>query len=247
MNKGLILSIIAGLTTLSGILFTFNIKNERKIEKYLTISLSMSFIVMILISLFDLIPESLKILQNKPFLDVLSYIVVNYTIIYLFLKISHKMSKNKVEKGELYFLGVISMISLFLHNIPEGIISCITTNYNLKLGIKITTSIIMHNIPEGILIALPIYFSTKSRKKASIYVFIAAIAEPLGAFFSLFLLKNKINDVSYIGYIFISVALLMILIAVEEIFPKICSKNKKSILVGLSIGLIIFLINKLII
>lgn len=247
MNKGLILSIIAGLTTLSGILFTFNVKNERKIEKYLTISLSMSFIVMILISLFDLIPESLKILQNKPFLDVLLYIVVNYTIIYLFLKISHKMSKNKVEKGELYFLGVISMISLFLHNIPEGIISCITTNYNLKLGIKITTSIIMHNIPEGILIALPIYFSTKSRKKASIYVFIAAIAEPLGAFFSLFLLKNKINDVSYIGYIFISVALLMILIAVEEIFPKICSKNKKSILVGLSIGLIIFLINKLII
>ena len=247
MNKGLILSIIAGFTTLSGILFTFNIKNNKTIEKYITIALSMSFIVMILISLLDLIPESLKILQNKPFLDVFLYIMVNYTIIYLFLKLSHKMSKNKVEKGELYFLGVISMISLLLHNIPEGIISCITTNYNLKLGIKITTSIIMHNIPEGILIALPIYFSTKSRKRASIYVFIAAIGEPLGAFFSLFLLKNKINDVSYIGYIFISVALLMILIAVEEIFPKIYNKNKKSIIVGLSIGLIIFLINKLII
>ncbi|MBR5662679.1 MAG: ZIP family metal transporter [Bacilli bacterium] len=157
------------------------------------------------------------------------------------------MSKNKVEKGKLYFLGVISMISLLLHNIPEGIISCITTNYNLNLGLKITTSIIIHNIPEGILIALPIYFSTKSRKRASIYVFIAAIGEPLGAFFSLFLLKNKINDVSYIGYIFISVALLMILIAVEEIFPKIKDKNKKYITVGLSIGLIIFLINKLII
>ena len=161
MNKGLILSIIAGFTTLFFILFTFNIKNNKNIEKYLTISLSMSFIVMILISLLDLILESLKILQNKPFLDVFLYIMVNYTIIYLFLKLSHKMSKNKVEKGELYFLGVISMISLLLHNIPEGIISCITTNYNLKLGIKITTSIIMHNIPEGILIALPIYFSTK--------------------------------------------------------------------------------------
>lgn len=247
MNKGLILSIIAGFTTLSGLLFTFNIKSNKNIDKYLTISLSMSFIMLILISLLDLFPESLKILQNKPFLDVFLYIMVNYTIIYIFLKISHKMSKNKVEKGKLYFLGVISMISLLLHNIPEGIISCITTNYNLNLGLKITTSIIIHNIPEGILIALPIYFSTKSRKRASIYVFIAAIGEPLGAFFSLFLLKNKINDVSYIGYIFISVALLMILIAVEEIFPKIKDKNKKYITVGLSIGLIIFLINKLII
>ena len=63
----------------------------------MTISLSMSFIYMILISLFDLFPNSLKNMQNKAFLDVFLYIMVNYTIIQIILKITHKYTKNKVN------------------------------------------------------------------------------------------------------------------------------------------------------
>lgn len=242
MNKGLIISIIAGISTLFGLIFTINFKDKKKIDKTITISLSIAFIYMILISLFDLFPESLKNLSNKPFLDVFLYILVNYTIIQLILKITHKMKKNEVEKGELYFLGVINMISLLLHNIPEGIITCISTNYNFKLGLRISLSIIMHNIPEGIAIAVPIYFSTKKRGKALLFLIISSLGEIVGALFSLILLKNKINN-AIIGYILISISILMITIAVEEIFIKIINKNKKYIIVGLSIGLILFLIN----
>ena len=242
MNKGLIISIIAGLSTLTGLFFTINTKDNKKIDKILTISLSIAFIYMILISLFDLFPESLKNLSNKPFLDVFLYIMVNYTIIQIILKISHKYKKNEVEKGELYFLGIINMISLLFHNIPEGIITCISTNYNYNLGLKISLSIIMHNIPEGIAIAVPIYFSTKKRSRALLFLFISSLGEIVGAIISLFLLKNKVNN-AFIGYTLISISVLMITIAVEEIFLKICNKNKKYIIIGLSIGLIIFLIN----
>lgn len=245
MNKGLIISIIAGLSTLLGLFFTINFKNNKYNQKIITISLSIAFIYMILVSLFDLFPESLKNLSNKPFLAVFLYILINYTIIKLILKISHKIKKSKVEEGELYFLGFINMISLLLHNIPEGIITCISTNYNFKLGLKISLSIIIHNIPEGIAIAVPIYYATKKRSRALLFLVISSLGEIVGAIFSLILLKNKINN-QIIGYTLISISVLMISIAVEEIFFKIKDKNKKNIIIGLSIGLILFLINILI-
>ena len=213
MNKGLIISIISGLSTLFGIIFTINIKNSKKIDKIVTISLSIAFIYMILVSLFDLFPNSLKNMQNKAFLDVFLYIMVNYTIIQIILKITHKYTKNKVEKGKLYFLGLINMFTL-----------------------------LNHNIPEGISIAVPIYFSTKSRSRAIGYTFIAAIGEIIGSIIALLFIKNRVNY-NLIGFTMISISVVMITIAVEEIFFQIKDKNKKNIAVGLSIGLIIFLIN----
>lgn len=242
MNKGLILSIIAGFTTLSGMLFTINFKDNKKINKITTISLSMAFIVMILVSLFELIPESINNLKNKPFLSILLYIMVNYIIIYIILKIKPKNKQKKIEKRELYFLGIFNMIALLFHNIPEGIITYISTNYNYKLGIKITISIIIHNIPEGISIAVPIYYATKSRFKAFIYTFVASIGEPLGAIIPLLFLKNLVGGV-YISYILITVAILMINISIYKIFPNIKTNKNIIIFIGLIIGLILFIIN----
>ena len=242
MNKGLMLSIIAGFSTLLGLIFTINVNDNKKIDKIITISLSISFIYMILVSLFDLFPESLKNLSNKTFLEVFSYILINYTIIHLFLRLMHKNKENKIEKGELYFLGLINMISLFLHNIPEGIITCISTNYDFNFGLKISISIIMHNIPEGIAIAVPIYYSSKKRFKSLLFLIVSSLGEVIGAIISLFILKNKINSI-FIGYILISVSILMILIAIEEIFPKIINKNKSNIFIGIIIGIILFIIS----
>lgn len=244
MNKGLILSIIAGFTTLSGMLFTINYKDQKRINRVITISLSMAFIVMILISIFDLFIESLDILKNKPFLSILIYIMIIYTIIYILINIRPKNNKKMIEKGKLYYLGIYNMIALLFHNIPEGIITCITSNYNLKLGIKITTSIIIHNIPEGISIAVPIYYTTKNRLKTFKYVFIASIGEPIGAIIPLLLFKNLVGGV-YIGYILIFVAILMISISIFKIFPQIKTNNKLDIIIGLVIGLSIFLFNLL--
>lgn len=246
MNRGLIIAIIAGLSTLLGLFFTINTSDSKKIDKIVTISLSIAFIYMILISLFDLFPEGLKNTSNKPFLAVFTYILINYTIIKFIIKIMDKMQHKKKEKGKLYFLGMINMLTLLLHNIPEGFITCISTNYNYNLGLKISLSIILHNIPEGIAIAVPIYYATKKRGVSTLFLVISSLGEILGALFSLFLFKNTINNV-FIGYILISISILMITIAVEEIFLQIKDKNKKNIIIGLSIGLILFLINVIII
>ena len=100
----------------------------------------------------------------------------------------------------------------------------------------------MHNIPEGIAIAVPIYYSSKKRFKSLLFLIVSSLGEVIGAIISLFILKNKINSI-FIGYILISISILMILIAIEEIFPKIINKNKTNIFIGIIIGIILFIIS----
>lgn len=56
------------------------------------------------------------------------------------------------------------MVVLIMHNLPEGVITFISSYKDLNLGIKIVVAIALHNFPEGIAIIVPIYYATKSRK-----------------------------------------------------------------------------------
>ena len=66
-------------------------------------------------------------------------------------KIDHYIADN-----QLYKLGLISVVALMLHNIPEGITTFISSSLDSKLGIVLAASIALHNIPEGISLAVPI-------------------------------------------------------------------------------------------
>ena len=75
--------------------------------------------------------------------------------------IAQKIEKRAKNGIKLYKIGIISMIIIILHNIPEGIITFITSSSNINLGLKLSIAIALHNIPEGISISIPIYYSTK--------------------------------------------------------------------------------------
>ena len=119
MNKDIyipfLLSLFAGMSTLIGGLFIF-IKT-RKISEFITFSLSFSISIMVLISLFDMLPNGLSfILSNYGYLfgiiiSILTFIL-GYLTVYLII--------NKIKStSSLYRIGMISMISLMLHNFPE--------------------------------------------------------------------------------------------------------------------------------
>ena len=131
-----------------------------------------------------------------------------------------------------------------LHNFPEGIITFLSSLYDIKIGIKLSIAIAIHNIPEGISIAMPIYYSTKNKAKAILYSLLSGLAEPVGAILSYLFISKFINNI-ILSVIVILVAFLMINLAIEEIFPKINRANKKTYLYGLVVGLIIVLINNI--
>ncbi len=231
----LFLSSIAGLATCLGIIFTY-IKPKNN-NKFIAISLSFAMGVMILISIKELIPIPLKeiLLSYKlPFNLLMCLIMPLMALIMVYLS-----NKCINSNSSLYKVGILSMITLFLHNIPEGIATFISTLTNQTLGIKLTMAIMAHNIPEGICISVPIYYATKKRGKAFFYTFIAGIAEPIGGILMYVLFKNYIT-LKVLNLVLYFIGCLMMTISIKELLPEILSyKNKTWLIDGLLLSLFI--------
>lgn len=76
-----------------------------------------------------------------------------------------------IDEKKFMKLEILSILALFLHNLPEGLATFSATLLDPNLGIEIAVATAMHNIPEGISVALPIYLATKNKKKAVLYAF----------------------------------------------------------------------------
>lgn len=241
---GFVLTTLAGLSTLIGtIIIFFKSKNKNKI---INGSLSFATGVMITVSMSDLIPEGITLL-NKYFYKIPSFIislifVVIGIIISSFID-KYLPNKTIVNDKKLYRIGLISMLAIILHNIPEGIATFMASTNNIKLGISLAIAIALHNIPEGISISVPIFYSTNSRKKAFIYTFISGISEPFGALITYLFLSKFINDL-ILGCLFSIIAGIMIHISLYELYKEAREyKNNKITIFFILLGCIIMLIN----
>ena len=159
-----ILTILAGMSTLLGTIVIFL---KIKKEKVIAYSLSFAAGVMLCVSIIDLLPESFNLINitYKVFPTIL------YVSIFLSIGVIFSMLIDKYipSNDGLYRVGIISMLAIILHNIPEGIATFLTTNSNISLGISLSIAIALHNIPEGISISVPIFWATKSYFKAIFY------------------------------------------------------------------------------
>lgn len=233
-----ILTTIAGLSTLLGSLLILFIKPKSNLV--IPCSLSFAGAVMLFISIFDLIPESynsLNIIFNNSLCIIYILIFINIGII-----ISSLINKYIPDNNNnLYRVGVVTMLGIIMHNIPEGMATFIATNSDINLGLKMTIAISLHNIPEGISIAIPIYYSTKSKNKALLYTFISGFSELLGAIITYIFLKSFIN-IRVLGFLFASIAGIMIYISINDLLATALSYNHKTItFISFIIGIIFFL------
>lgn len=154
VTLSLLISFLAGISTFIGGLVVF-IKFKDK-NKFLAFSLSFSLSVMLSISVFELIPESIMTLLNK-----MSFLLAFLSGLFMFVlgkilvsKITHKT--HLLSGNSLYRVGVLSMIALMIHNFPEGIATFMASYNDISTGISLGIAIMLHNIPEGISIAVPV-------------------------------------------------------------------------------------------
>jgi len=200
---------------------------------------------MITVSIIDLIPESINYL-NQTF-KIVPTILISSIFIVSGIIISMTIDKyiNTKREGEIYKVGIISMIAIILHNIPEGIATYLSSENNFKLGLSLTIAIALHNIPEGISIAVPLYYAKKSRGKALLYTLSSALSEPLGAILAYLFLSKIINN-TIMGLLMAIIAGIMIQISLYELLPTSFKyKNKKQTIIYLIIGILFMLTNHL--
>ena len=238
-----LLSTIAGISTLIGFLFIF-IKKDRDS----TISKALGFAsgVMFTISVIDLVPNSFLLIVKKYNLIYSLFLIIMSFLIGVFFSsiIDKKVGEKSKNDLKLYKLGIITMLVIMMHNIPEGIATFITTTNNIKLGVVLTIAIALHNIPEGISISIPIYYSTNSKLKAFIYTLISGMSEPIGAIIAYLFLSKFVND-TILGVIYSIIAGMMINISINELYKEAANYSKKNTIIYFIIGSFIMILNHL--
>ncbi len=114
-----LLTALAGFSTLLGTILIFlKFKNKNKI---IANSLSFAAGVMITVSVLDLVPESIKLLRptSTPFWTItLSFLFIIIGIVISSL-IDYYLPSNSYNNDNLYKVGIISMLAIIIHNIPE--------------------------------------------------------------------------------------------------------------------------------
>ena len=141
--------------------------DKKNRERLISCSLVFSAGIMIYISIFDLIPSGVKYIFS--YYGVFTSILISLIFIifgFMFIKFLNSLLK---EENSLYKVGIISVIALIIHNIPEGIITFMTTTKDVKIGLSLSFAIALHNIPEGISIFVPLYYGSGNKKKAFLY------------------------------------------------------------------------------
>lgn len=220
------LTLFAGLSTGIGSLLCLMYKKFN--PKFLGAMLGISAGVMMYVSFVEILGKA-KTSLSLAFGEKLGY---SYTVLGFFIGIAlmilidkllphhheTKDEENETSDKKLLRLGMFSALALSIHNFPEGLATFISALDDPTYGISIAFAIAIHNIPEGIAVAIPIYYATKSRKKAFTYSFLSGLTEPIGALIGYFVLLQFIDE-SIFGAIFASVAGMMVYISINELLP----------------------------
>ena len=241
------LTLFAGLST--GIGSLIGLFSKKLNPVFLTITLGFSAGVMIYVSLIEIFVkarDSLSITlgyKNGYIITVISFFTGIFIIaiidklipsyenpheINVLEKIENSTEK---EKSKLLRMGVFSAIAIGIHNFPEGLATFMSGLADPALGISIAVAIAIHNIPEGLAVSAPIYYATKSRRKAFIYSFLSGLAEPVGALIGYFVLRSFFNETTF-GIVFASVAGIMVYISLDELLPAAEEYGKHHFAIG---------------
>lgn len=232
------ISLFAGLSTVIGGLIVF-IKFKNTI-KFISFSLSFAASIMLSLSVLELFPDSF--IKLKSIYNELGVLISLFSFVFGIIIVRIINKKTPLLENNLYRVGVMSMIALILHNIPEGIATFMASFNNLNSGLMLGLAIMMHNIPEGISIAVPIALSSKSNKRGVIYSLIAGLSEPFGGLIAYVLLKRYINDIT-VSIALLIVSGIMISISINDLLPESFKYNyKKETILGFILGLVVVFI-----
>lgn len=241
----LILSTLAGLSTVLGGFVTFFIKENSL--KFLSFGLGLSAGVMLFISLVDLYPESCEMIksqlgENYLFLAILFFAIGILTAVLIDYFIPDHLQSQMFTKqlganeqhidstdckedenaiisiGKIKKAGILTAVVVAIHNLPEGLATFFLTAQNVMLGIGIVIAIAIHNIPEGMAISIPVYQATHSKRKAFLYSFLSGMAEPIGGIVGFVIIKSLFPNLC-IGILFSLVAGIMTYISLDTLLP----------------------------
>jgi ZIP family zinc transporter len=226
---------IAAIVSLGSLIGSFLGVYKRCSPKVVYNFLGFAAGIMLAISFFNLIPQSLTV---SNFGTVILGAVFGAVIIYFVKKIIphihasrhlHESSLQKIENT-----ATLIIIGIFIHNIPEGLAIGVSSLENFHLSLTIALAIAIHDIPESLCTSLPYYSATGRRLKS----FLVSASTVIPTLFGIFVAYFFLGEVSpgLIGFIMAATAGVMVFIAADELIPVSFGKLGNKIFLPLGVG-----------
>jgi ZIP family zinc transporter len=182
--NAVLISLVAGLATgLGGAMVA--VIGELKMRTYDTL-IGFAAGVMTAIATLGLIHEAL---MEGGTLIALVGVAVGAAGLFLldrFIPHEHEHLPFECTNPIAYRRGLLLMVALTLHNIPEGL--AVGTSYvaESRLGLLLALAIALHNIPEGIAVAGPFRACGMPRWQCIAWATASGLTEPIAAFLGAF-------------------------------------------------------------
>jgi ZIP family zinc transporter len=141
--------------------------------------------IMVIISGWELIPESIAAMGAGATLATAVAGAVLVWSAHVVIPHTHLVKEKGIATRELVRSAYLVAFGLILHDVPEGFAMANAYVANPALGVLVSLAIALHNVPEEFAMAVPLVML---RSRASVYgaAALSALAEPLGAVVGLF-------------------------------------------------------------
>lgn len=180
-------SFLAGVSTSIGVFILMLFGNPGK--KSMASLLGFAGGIMLAISVFELIPESVKL--GSEFIMIIGVLLgalmmwgLDKLIPHSHLSTSDDLTIENPEKinisDPILRTGYLVLFGIAIHNLPEGLAIGAGFESSPEIGLLIAVAIAFHNIPEGLAIAGPLKAGGINNLKIFIFTLLAGLMTPLG-------------------------------------------------------------------
>jgi ZIP family zinc transporter len=173
----LLLSLLSCATAVLGVALALSLREN---ARALAAGIGFSAGLMILISVRELIPESIAAIGVTATLGSTSAGAALVWSAHFVIPHTHLFKEKGMADKALIRSAYLVAFGLILHDVPEGFAMANAYVASPALGVLVALAIGLHNTPEEFAMAVPLVML---RSKASLYgaALLSALAEPLGA------------------------------------------------------------------
>ena len=217
-------SVIAGVATLIGVMLVFYQEKWARANSIYLLSFAAG--IMLATALVHISPESLKLNEKGAAIAILAGILVFYLLQTFMMFHSHE------EGQEIHQIGILALIGLTFHSLLDGV--AIVAGFEAGIGLLMTLAVLLHELPEGVMTTGILLHSGMKRGKIFAYSTLVAVATPIGAIISRFILSGISEEI--IGILLALAGGSFIYVAAVELIPETQKEQKLPNVAALSAG-----------
>ena len=203
-------SVIAGIATLIGVILVFYKEKWSRANSMYLISFAAG--IMLATAFVHIIPESLELNEKGAAIAILAGILMFYLLQTFMMFHSHE------EEHQIHQIGILSLIGLTFHSLLDGVAIVAGFEASSQIGVLTTLAVLLHELPEGVMTTGILLHSGMKRRKILVYSILVAVATPIGAIISHFVLSGISEGI--IGILLALAGGSFIYVAAVELIPE---------------------------